>query len=93
MEDQPRIGTLDEAMDSYDSTDPDDLNKERAEWAASTLGAFQDITGTDDEDAVCDLLCDLMHCCDRYGGTYGNFDEGLRRARCHYEAETGGDES
>ena len=68
----------------------DPENKDRAEWAMNAIEAFQAITGTDGEDAVCDLLCDLMHCCDLYGDAYGDFDEGLRRGRYHYEAETTG---
>jgi hypothetical protein len=65
--------------------DPENMNNDRAEWAASALRQFQCVTGTDYEDSLGDLLCDLMHWCDR-----NNFDFGLalNRARGHYEAET-----
>jgi hypothetical protein len=36
-------------------------NKDRAEWAGAALRHFQCITGTDWEDSLGDLLCDLMH--------------------------------
>jgi hypothetical protein len=36
-------------------------NKDRAEWATAALRHFQSITGTDWEDCLGDLLCDLMH--------------------------------
>ena len=49
--------------------DPDNMNADRAEWAAAALRHFQCTTGTDYEDALGDLLCDLMHWCDR-----NNFD-------------------
>jgi hypothetical protein len=46
------------------------------------------VTGTDEEDALGDLLADLMHWADRR-----NFDFGLAldRARWHYEEETTGE--
>jgi len=65
--------------------DPEDMNGKRARWAEIALIAFQRETGTDDEDATADLLCDLMHLADRRGW---NFDIELERAQAHYEAET-----
>jgi hypothetical protein len=65
--------------------DPDGQNNDRAEWAAAALRYFQCTTGTDYDDAICDLLCDLMHWCDR---NKSDFDAELSRARMHYEAET-----
>jgi hypothetical protein len=65
--------------------DPDGQNARRAEWAAIALDAFQGETGTDDEDVLADLLCDLLHWCDREGYA---FKEALRRGKSHYEAET-----
>ena len=67
-------------------------NKDRAGWAEIAVDEFQTVTRTDNEDAVCDLLCNLMHFCDLHGDAYRGFDEGLRRARAHYEAETSGEE-
>jgi hypothetical protein len=61
------------------------MNNDRAEWAAAALRHFQCITGTDYEDALGDLLGDLMHWCDRNNF---DFELALNRARGHYEAET-----
>jgi len=65
--------------------DPEDMNDDRADWAEAALIEFRRITGTDDEDALGDLLCDLMHWSDRNGG---DFENALRLARLHYDAET-----
>lgn len=65
--------------------DPDGQNDDRAEWAGKALTLFQHITGTDREDAVCDILVDMMHYCDRAGF---DFASELRRAQQHYKAET-----
>jgi hypothetical protein len=65
--------------------DPEGRNGDRAEWAAAAIRHFQCHTGTDWEDAVADLLCDLIHFCDREGF---DFAHELDRARMHYEAET-----
>jgi hypothetical protein len=67
--------------------DPENMNGDRAEWAAAALRHFQCCTGTDYDDSVTDLLGDLMHWCDRNGVDFG--DE-LARARRHYHAETDG---
>lgn len=65
--------------------DPELQNASPARWAAATLEEFRRHTGTDFEDAVCDLLANLMHWCDRFGQ---DFNAELRRARNHYDAET-----
>lgn len=65
--------------------DPDGQNNERALWADHALRAFMAETGTDYEDALCDLLCDLMHLSDR---TPFDFEAALQHARDHYLAET-----
>jgi hypothetical protein len=65
--------------------DPEDKNEERALWAGLAVSAFQYETNTDDEDALADLLCDLMHWADRRAF---DFDAELQRARVHYVAET-----
>lgn len=65
--------------------DPENMNSDRASWASAALREFQRVTGTDDEDRLGDLLCDLMHWCDRNDL---DFDAALSRARMHYEAET-----
>ena len=65
--------------------DPEKLNANRARWAAIVLAEFQRQTGSDPEDAVSDLLADLMHWCDRSGQ---EFHDELCRAFHHYEEET-----
>jgi hypothetical protein len=68
--------------------DPDNMNDSRAEWAGATLSTFMRETGTDQEDALVDLLADLLHWADR---NRHDFDLALERAREHYEAETAGE--
>jgi hypothetical protein len=65
--------------------DPDELNDDRAVWAEVALAAFAAETGCDRADALPDLLCDLLHWCDRTGVSFA--DE-LERARGHYRVET-----
>lgn len=65
--------------------DPENMNWDRTEWAHRAILAFENATGTDREDALCDLLTDLMHWADRYGFT---FNRELKRARAHYAEET-----
>ena len=59
-------------------------NLDRAEWAAAALRHFQCITGTEYDDALTDLICDLMHWSDREDI---DFQSALDTARMHYEAE------
>lgn len=68
--------------------DPEGQNDDRASWAATALGAFRKETRTDPEDAISDLLADLMHWCDRNDS---NFEHELARGRRHYEEETSED--
>ena len=75
----PETGSLD------GKNDPEDMNDARAIWATAALVQFQRATGSDDGDALCDLLCDFMHWCDRSGE---DFAAEMRRAAMHYEAET-----
>jgi hypothetical protein len=71
--------------------DPEGQNDDRAQWAKAAIWQFQICTGTDWDDAIADLLCDLMHLCDRAtredGTTAFDFADELERAREHYEAE------
>jgi hypothetical protein len=64
--------------------DPDGLNSARAEWAQAAIIAFRKVTGTEEE-ALSDLLCDLMHLADRQGE---DFYVSLRRAIDNYVQET-----
>ena len=68
--------------------DPEGMNDKRASWALEAIEAFCATTGTDASDAISDLLSDIMHLCDREGGTFGSFEPELRRARNHYAEET-----
>lgn len=65
--------------------DPEGRNDERASWAGVAIAAFRDLTNCDQEDAVSDLMANIMHFCDRNGMS---FSAELQRARMHYEAET-----
>lgn len=42
-------------------------NGKRAGWARTAIDAFMAEIGTDEEDALCDLLCDLRHLADFEG--------------------------
>ena len=66
--------------------DPHDRNDERAGCAGEALRQFELVTGVDDRYALRDLLCNLIHWCDRNDF---DFEAELSRARVHYEAETG----
>jgi len=73
--------------------DPEKKNTDRAIWAGIAVAHFQDQTGTDDQDALSDMLCDLLHLCDRRAKEPGfDFDKELARAKMHYQAETEGGE-
>jgi hypothetical protein len=71
------------------SPDPEHMNAESARCAASALRHFRRMTGADREDALGDLLCDLMHWCDR---SNFDFELALYRARRHHTEETTLDE-
>jgi hypothetical protein len=82
---EPLPGTEEPAATPIVRPDPDGQNADRAEWAASALRHFQCTTGTDYDDALADLLCDLMHWCDREGLS---FNDALSNGTSHYTAET-----
>ena len=65
--------------------DPDGQNAERAEWAEMAIEQFENTTGTDREDALADLLCDLRHWADRNGL---DWDAELNVAMGRYDEET-----
>lgn len=65
--------------------DPEGRNASRARSAGVALEEFHHQTGADVEDAVSDLLANLMHWCDRAGQ---DFQQQLRRAEGHYAEET-----
>lgn len=70
--------------------DPEKENWNRSDWADVAITAFQNETGTGNGDAICDLLCDIAHFCDRNREEYGTFADALRRAINHYDPETNG---
>ena len=74
-------------MSSKLPPDPEGMNDSRAQWADAAIRTFMDQTGTDYEDSLGDLLCDLLHWSDRHNF---DFDLALDRARDHYTEETGG---
>ena len=70
--------------------DPDNQNNDRAYWAKVALNAFARITGMssadeDEENILSDLLCNLMHLCDRLDI---DFSAALLGAKHDYRAET-----
>ena len=65
--------------------DPEQMNEERSRWADDCIAHFMSTTGCDRDDAPSDLLCDLMHWCDRNGMHWENE---LERAHMHYNEET-----
>lgn len=69
--------------------DPEEMNDKRSEWASRAVREFMIETGVDLEDAVCDLIADLHHFCDRHGL---NFQGQLDRGLVHYEEETSEDD-
>lgn len=65
--------------------DPEGMNDDRASWAATAIKEFIRETKTDPEDALADLLCDLMHWADRNNENFmGQFDRAVRS----YKEET-----
>jgi hypothetical protein len=62
----------------------DITNSRRAHWAGLCLQQFMDLTRSDLEDALCDLLADMMH-----WAKQNNFDfcQELERAAWHFEEE------
>lgn len=66
--------------------DPETMNDARAEWARRCLVVMSEETGVDPEDALQDLLCNLMHLADRTEGM--DFADSLEQARRHYAEET-----
>ncbi|NQW81313.1 MAG: hypothetical protein HQ445_09085 [Polaromonas sp.] len=65
--------------------DLDGMNGTRSDWAGNAIEKFEADTRVDREDALSDLLANLMHWCDRNEQC---FDNELRRGRNHYLAET-----
>ena len=65
--------------------DLQDMNAARAAYADAALHLYQGLIKAFDENALTDLLCDLMHWSDRNDISFATE---LRRARSNYKAET-----
>ncbi len=70
--------------------DPEGMNDDRASWAGHAVESFGQITnmiaaGEENDTILCDLLCDLMHWCDR---EKIDFYRMLSNAQMHYREET-----
>lgn len=87
-------GTCEQSIKGWETepvklpADPDGMNDKRSDWAHGAIAHFEKTTGTDREDALSDLLGDLMHWADR---NQTDFETELARARGHYADETLGD--
>lgn len=68
--------------------DPDKLNSRRAAWGLLTQKYFQQMTGSEDENAISDLIADLLHTAHGMGQDPA---EELRRAVFQFNAETSED--
>jgi hypothetical protein len=79
--------------------DPEKENPKRAKWAQQVIDTHMAATGSDDCDALGDLLANLMHLCDqrtrnKRGRLLKNppegwdFNKALDMAVMHYTAET-----
>lgn len=75
------VNTLDLKADPMEGLEK---NYERAEWAAEAVNKFIKRTGTDPECAIGDLICNLMHLCDRLGI---DIEKTLRSATANYREE------
>jgi hypothetical protein len=67
----------------HDETDPTRRNDQRTACADLAVRSFQQGTGNDEE-ALIDLLANLMHWADR---NHYDFDLALLHAEHHYDAE------
>lgn len=72
------------------TTDTDATNTKRAAWAEAAIHLFTQLTGCDREDALGDLLSDLMHWATRNNF---DFDLALSRAKGHFEEECAQEEA
>lgn len=68
--------------------DPEGLNDVRSETGRKALYAFCKATSTDIEDAVADLIANIMHACDRHS-ELGDFVTCFARSERQYLEEIG----
>lgn len=62
----------------------DVTNSDRAQWAEIALATFTETVNTDREDAIADLICDLLHLA-RQDGL--DPESQLERAKSNFTAE------
>lgn len=70
--------------------DTDGFNDQRADFARTIVVVYRALTHSGQEEAVTDILNNLMHLCDRDPG-FGNFEKELARAVQNYDWETEAD--
>ncbi|ABE67401.1 hypothetical protein PBI_CHE12_82 [Mycobacterium phage Che12] len=69
--------------------DPTACNNNRARWSAAALHTYAKTVGSEDvEQAISDMLGDLLHLCD---AAKLDFSELYDQGRWHYAAELGGE--
>ena len=86
---RPNPNKLKRAKDQL-PPDPEQEKHMRAAMANIAIVAFREACGVEREDALGDLLANLMHLCDR-DHQLGTFDAGLISAYSHYRWETATD--
>ncbi len=62
-------------------------NKQRAQYARKAMRLFQEQTRSDDENAISDLICDLMHLAETSVLKQDALEQ-VRRGIYHWYAET-----
>lgn len=67
---------------------PEVTNKTRAAWAKTAIDAFRKECRTDAEDAIADLICNLMHLARATRGQ--SPEEAVARALKNFTAEEAG---
>ena len=69
-------------------------NAQRAEWAFVAMQALMDVTGTDEEDVIGDLLGNIMHFCAQNNMDFlAHLNQGALHFQAEIEIEEEGDEA
>lgn len=68
--------------------DPEGENEQRSDRGVEMMAAYLAGGGADVQDALSDMLSDLMHMCDRHP-KFGDFKEQYDRAATFYQEEIG----
>jgi hypothetical protein len=83
--DKPRPPVDDPNLPENPDMPGENHNFKGASWAHEALVTYWNATGSEHQDCLSDLLCSLMHYCDR---SDLNFQDELSRAQRNYDAET-----